>query len=318
MRKRSVVLLAIALLAGLALIYVAGREVSTQLRSRSPSDSAIRQIRLLAARDEPGLADILERSLVDVPAGKFLMGSTGGPVNEGPQRLVYLDAYQIDRYEVTVLQYRRFILATARKAPVYWSGSDYPPGQADVPVVGVSWEDASAYCAWVGKRLPTEAEWEKACRGIDGRSYPWGDQWNPDWANVGKPFEQAQPGVWDAAWSFLLVERPGPAMPSLRPIGTYPLGASPYGVMDLAGNASEWVLDWYNWGDYSNLPARNPQGLGPQWNHCLRGSSWYIPYGDGGEGQAKSRCSARNSSHAGNSDPRAGFRCAKSVPNGLP
>ncbi len=318
MPTRTIVLRTVILLLGLLLIYVAGRTISARLNRPRLSDSEIKLIRQLAASEDPGLAEALERSMIYIPAGEFLMGSDSGRDNERPQRLVYLDAYEIDRYEVTNVQYQRFIKATGRRPPYYWFASDYPRGQADVPVVGVGWQDADAYCAWVGKRLPTEAEWEKACRGTDGRIYPWGDMWHPDRANVGLPFGEARSGVWDEAWSFLQVDEIGAGMPGLRPVGTYPEGASPYGVMDLAGNVSEWVWDWYNWSGYWDLPTRNPQGLGPSWNRCLRGSSWFIPYRGIAEGQDQSRCSARNSSHAANGDARIGFRCVRSASEATP
>jgi formylglycine-generating enzyme required for sulfatase activity len=98
--------------------------------------------------------------------------------------LAYLDAFAIDRYEVTNIQYGRFLSATGKRAPSYWSDGQYPAGRADYPVVGIGWEDASAYCAWAGKRLPREAEWEKACRGPDGNLYPWGNQWDARLANM--------------------------------------------------------------------------------------------------------------------------------------
>ncbi len=272
------------------------------------------QIRRLAEAGDPRLPRMLDERMVTGPAGTFLMGSEAGQSNEHPQRTVYLDAYQIDRYEVTNLQYQQFVAATQARAPRYWSDGRYPAGLADAPVVGVSWEESAAYCEWAGERLPTEAEWEKACRGTDGRTYPWGDDWDASRANVGRPFTEARAGVWDEAWTFLTVKPRSSTMPSLRPIGTYPSGASPFGVMDMVGNAAEWVADWYNWSDYSALPDRNPQGSGPQWNHSLRGSSWYLPYGDLLEAQDRSRCSRRDASHAGDSDARLGFRCARTIP----
>lgn len=318
MPTRIIALRTAILLLGLLLIYAVGKAISTQLSELKLSDSEIELIRQLAASGDPSLSEVLDRSMVYIPAGEFLMGSDSGRDNEQPQRLVYLDAFEIDRYEVINMQYQRFIDATGRRPPRYWFGSDYPPGQADIPVVGVGWLDADAYCAWMGKRLPTEAEWEKACRGTDGRIYPWGDTWDPDRANVGFPFEEPRSGLWDKAWSLLQVDWTDSEKPSLRPVGTYPEGASPYGAMDMAGNASEWVLDWYNWSGYWDLPTQNPQGLGPPWNRCLRGSSWYVPYGDIAQGQVRSRCSARNSSHSADVDPRMGFRCARSVSEATP
>jgi formylglycine-generating enzyme required for sulfatase activity len=189
-------------------------------------------------------------------------------------------------------------------------------------VVGVSWDNADAYCHWTGKRLPTEAEWEKACHGTDGRIYPWGNAWDLQRANVdvSAPTLSLATRVgseiaWDVAWQFLQTTPTGLGKPWLRTVGSYPDGESSYGVMDWVGNASEWVSDWYNWSDYSNIPTRNPRGLGPSWNHSLRGSPWHDPVGTATWIQSMSRCLARNSSH-GSQDPRLGFRCARSVSRG--
>jgi formylglycine-generating enzyme required for sulfatase activity len=278
--------------------------------------------RLAASGDRAALAEMLDRSVVDIPAGRFLMGNDTGPGNERPQRLVYLDAFEIDRYEVTNVQYRRFLQATGQEPPPHWSGDDYPPGQAVYPVVGVTWEDADAYCAWIGRRLPTEAEWEKACRGTDGRVYPWGDTWDPKRANVdcfagavsqAEVYKEPGPVGRGDDWVRLRATPTGPGAPGLRPVGSYLDGASPYGVMDLVGNAAEWVSDWYNWAGYHDMPDRNPVGLGPEWNRALRGTSWY-PYGVAGWARQRSRCAARNSTHRSTPDARVGFRCVRSVP----
>ncbi len=302
------------LIAGLLLVSLVVAVISLLPAWLNPAKGESAQIRRLAAASDPSLGDILDQRMAVVPAGTVIMWSEQGRPNEHPSRSVYLDAYEIDRYEVTNVQYERFVRNTGARAPRNWSGSGPGTGQADIPVVGVSWDEAAGYCAWVGKRLPTEAEWEKACRGTDGRIYPWGDVWDARLANVGQPLGPARPGTWDEAWTFLNLTPVSPGSPSLRPIGSFPSGASPFGVMDLVGNAAEWVSDWYNWGDYSGLPDRNPQGLGPEWDHSLRGSSWYLPYGDATEAQQDSRCSTRDASHAGNSDARLGFRCARSLP----
>ncbi len=305
---------ALLLVAGLALMSLLVTGISI-LPCRLDRDcNELAGIRSLAAADDSRLAPWLDQRMVAVPAGVFLMGSETGRSNEQPSRDVYLDAYQIDRYEVTNIQYEQFVKAAGAGAPRHWSDGMYPDGQADMPVVGVSWQEAAAYCAWIGEWLPTEAEWEKACRGTDGRTYPWGNAWDANRANAGQPFTEARAGVWDEAWTLLRVTSPSAAAPSLRPVGSYASGASPFGVMDMAGNAAEWVADWFNWSDYRDLPDSNPLSTGPEWNHVMRGSSWYLPYGDPAEAQYRSRCSARDASHAGGSDARLGFRCARTVP----
>ena len=311
MHKLSVAWRVFILIAGLTMLSLVVTDISLGPANSNPNSREILQIRALGGADDPRLGIMLDQRMVTVPAGDFLMGSDSGHGSERPAHRVYLDAYEIDQYEVTNIQYDTFVEDTGARMPRHWSGGEYPTGQADTPVVGVSWDEAAAYCAWAGERLPTEAEWEKACRGSDGRIYPWGDAWDPSRVNVGEPFSTARPGVWDEAWSFLRVTSPSPGMPSLQPVGSHSSGASPFRVVDMAGNAAEWVSDWYNWSDYSGLPDRNPQASGPPWDHSVRGSSWYLPYGNPAEAADKSRCSARNASHAGNSDARLGFRCAR-------
>lgn len=281
-------------------------------------DPEIKLVRKFAVVNDPALVEMLERSVVFIPAGNFIRGNDAGNYNEGPLQTVYLDAFEIDRFEVTNIQYSRFLLATDNKPPPYWTGGAYPSGQADNPVVGISWEDANEYCTWVGKRMPTEAEWEKACRGPDGNLYPWGNRWNRQLANVDhwtspltQPERDGSPTAWANAWN-LLQATPGVDQLGLRPIGSYPAGASYYGVMDMVGNVSEWVYDWYNWGDYSQLPARNPVNLEPEWNHVIRGSAWHDPAADLDQVAVSSLCSTRSSAHS-ISEPRTGFRCARSV-----
>jgi formylglycine-generating enzyme required for sulfatase activity len=281
------------------------------------SEAELRLVRQLAGANAWWeLAKLLDRSTVSVPAGSFLMGSDGDREDERPQHRVYLDAFEIDRYEVTNAQYRRYLGASGEPAPPYWQGLEFPSGQADYPVVGVSWAEADAYCRWDGKRLPTEAEWEKACRGTAGQIYPWGDRWDPRRLNadltvhrLNREGDELLP--WEDAWTILQVATARTTAPKLLPVGSFVGGASPYGMLDASGNASEWVADWYNWAGYGALPDRNPIVSGPPWNHCVRGSAWYDPSGDKGWAQGLSRCAARNSSHE-TRDPRTGFRCARS------
>ena len=187
--------------------------------------------------------------MVLVPAGEFVMGSENGESYEKPVRRVILDAYYIDAYEVTNALYGKFLQVERHREPILWNDAKFNgPNQ---PVVGVSCDDAEAYCRWAGRRLPTEAEWEKAARGTDGRIYPWGNQWDRTRANT-----------------FI----GGPGRPT--PVGSYEADKSPYGAYDMAGNVQEWVADWYDDNYYRTSPSRNPQGPQTGRARVLRGGSW--------------------------------------------
>jgi iron(II)-dependent oxidoreductase len=188
--------------------------------------------------------------MVLIPAGKFVMGSSPGEGREDevPQHEVYLDDFYIDLHEVTNAQYRLFVEATGHPEPPFWDDERF--NKPDQPVVGVSWFDAHEYAKWVGRRLPTEAEWEKAARGIDRRIYPWGNEWTAE----------------------------GKAMSAPQPVGSNKLDVSPYGIVDMAGNVSEWVADFYSKDYYrSSVSWVNP--LGPTVTgfiklKVIRGASW--------------------------------------------
>jgi len=204
--------------------------------------------------------------IVYVPAGEFTMGSDEGDSNEQPVHTVYLDAFYIDKYEVTNAQFALFLSeqGNQEEGGVTWldivdldclitqSGGQYQPksGYEDHPVIEVSWHGARAYCQWAGKRLPTEAEWEKAARGTDGRTYPWGEGIDCDHAQYGGCGGQTVP------------------------IGSKPKGASPYGALDMAGNVWEWVADWYDSGYYAASPQSNPEGSTSGDYRVIRGGSW--------------------------------------------
>ena len=218
-------------------------------------------------------------SMVDVPAGWFLMGQDDGPRSSRPQRMVYLDAYAIDRTEVTNAAFAAYVQETGLR-PEGWN-DEVAATHGDFPVVALLWREADAYCRWVGKRLPTEAEWEKAARGTDGRIYPWGNSWDPGRANT--------------------VEA---ALEGPLPVGSLPGGASPYGAMDMAGNATEWVADTFDFDYYSRAPDRNPPGPSQVMDHVLRGGSWAAP-------AEHAQTFFRDSSHSARPNSRVGFRCAQ-------
>ena len=250
--------------------------------------------------------------MVWVPAGEFLMGSTDEEIavllkadpekatrafdDEKPRRKVDLDGYWMYKYEVTVAQYRKFCKATNREMPEApdWGWKD------DHPMVNVTWRDAADYVKWAGVALPTEAQWEKAARGTDGRAYPWGNEW-------------------DASKCANSV---GNKLKSTQPAGSYTSGASPYGCMDMAGNASEWCSDWYDPSYYKNAPTKNPTGPSKgaiygtldmtasvifAAGRMLCGGSWSY------DSCAEFRCASRRynvdaPSYCSNGD---GFRCAR-------
>lgn len=262
--------------------------------------------------------------MVLVPAGEFFMGTpegTEGFPDEHPQRLVFLSAFLIDRYEVTNAQYERFVRETAHRLPAnpnpavtLWEQGAPLPGIADHPIVNVGWEDAAAYCHWVGKRLPTEAEWEKAARGTDGRRYPWGNEWDIRLANsasywAGRTIEFQSGEDWTAFWvkgegARIVRERGIKGEVLTLPVGSFPEGASPYGLHDMAGNAAEWVEDWYDPNYYKAAPVSDPPGPPKGVLKVMRGGSWLKP-------AASLRASDRDFGNLQSRPSGTGFRCAK-------
>ena len=221
-------------------------------------------------------------NMVFIPSGTFIMGGDKGEMFEGPSRKVSLDGYYIDKYEVTNALYQRFVNEEGYENQKYWSqegwewkkmerisypgfwlGREYAKSQfawdyhkADQPVAGVSWYEAEAFCRWAGKRLPTEAEWEKAARGEDGRTYPWGEE---------PP---------DCSYASYAGCRRYPAL-----VGSYEKGKSPYGLYDTAGNVWEWVADWFTVDyfreDREKAVMDNPKGPEKGDLKTRKGGGWY-------------------------------------------
>ena len=190
----------------------------------------------------------------------------------GPPHQVVLDTYYIDKHEVTNEQYQEFLVATGYRLPRFWGQPAF--NKNNQPVIGVSWHDARTYCGWAGKRLPTEAEWEKAARGTDALAYPWGDAWNASKLRSADSVGNRAINNYDD-WVLWRAEPMGDAVPA--PLGSYPDGASPYGVLDLAGNVWEWVADWYDPSYYATSPERNPSGPANGTARVLRGGAWDVP-----------------------------------------
>jgi formylglycine-generating enzyme required for sulfatase activity len=244
--------------------------------------------------------------MVYVPAGKFLMGSNDDHINQatewcgcGKDRFtdelymheVYVSAFYIDKYEVTNRQFMAFASAAGyvtdaeNKYEANTWRTAFTPGKEDHPVVWMTWNDANAYCQWAGKRLPTEAEWEKAARSDDARLWPWGNEWDNTRLNM----NQGQRGT-------------------TTKVGSFPTGASPYGAMDMGGNAWEWVNDWHSFTYYQNGTDRDQDPKGPEGgeDRVLRGGSF-------NNGMHDVRCANRHKGGQMGYAPDHGFRCAKSA-----
>jgi formylglycine-generating enzyme required for sulfatase activity len=273
--------------------------------------------------EETELPQKAPEGMVIVPAGKFQMGTDPGEIpslvqwakdthfydnaeagwfeNETPRHIVHLDAFYMDAYEVTNAQYKSFLEANPqwrkdRVDPQYcesfylssWDGNDYPRREGDRPVESVSWHAADAYCRWTGKRLPTEAEWEKAARGgLTGKKYPWGDSFHRDAANSGGlAFGKMDMDRWECT----------------APVGSF--SPNGYGLYDMAGNVAEWCSDWYDEGYYAVSPQQNPAGPGSGLHRVVRGGGWT-------GGVVDLRAAHRSGHKPTSTFSDIGFRCAE-------
>jgi formylglycine-generating enzyme required for sulfatase activity len=258
------------------------------MRLRRFTASLLLQLSLVAASAaEPGM--------VFIPGGEFLRGRThklpGEDIENGlkffpnmlrdarPLRVIEVNPFYLDEHEVTNREYEAFTKATRRAAPFHWVEGKIAAGEENHPVANIAWDDAKAYCGWAGKRLPTEAEWERACRGMaEGAAYSWGDR---------APTKQ------DARFDAL----DGPA-----PVCQFPKNS--FGLCDMAGNVWEWTADWYEKDYYEVAPAKNPPGPTAGMYRVMRGGSWidaskYLP------------CGHRTFARPNSRSPNIGFRCAR-------
>lgn len=293
MRSRGLIVAIIAGLLGVAGL-VRAMDVADVTREWTPEGKKIAAERVkLPAHDE----------MVRIPSGPFIMGSDkkadkNAYLAEFPQRTVYLDAYEIDKYEVTTVQFLKFVLASNRDPLIDWQydGGNFQETMASHPVMHVSWFDADAYCAWAGKRLPTEAEWEKAARGGDGRIYPWGNQMaGLSRSNFGRTGLSGP--VRDRPERLLLY-------PPIISVDKYDNAVSPYGLFQMSGNVAEWVADWYDPKYYAKAPDKNPKGPEKGTQRSFRGGGWI-------DSTPSVRAAQRNGTDPNTKMNWMGFRCAK-------
>jgi formylglycine-generating enzyme required for sulfatase activity len=229
--------------------------------------------------------------MVFIPGGGYQRGRTHALPDDGlkwypevmkddrPVRTLHIDPFYMDQHEVTNAEYEKFVNAAHHRAPYNWPGGKVPKGKENFPVVDVSWDDAMAYAKWAGKRLPTEAEWERACRGLaEGATYPWGER---------KPTRK------DAYYNVVT----GP-----QEVGH--CNANSFGLSDIVGNVWEWCLDWYDRDYYASAPAENPRGPAKGKYRVLRGGSW-------ADEEKYLTCDYRSWARPSERSPNIGFRCVK-------
>ena len=242
-----------------------------------------------------------------IPSGAFIMGtdieafygtalanSEHAKLDEAPMHVRFLEAYRIEQYPVTNAEYALFVQATDHAPPSHWRNGDFAPEAANLPVVHVSWYDCSAYAEWANRRLPTEAEWEKACRGPDGRIYPWGNIFVSDESESTETLPES---------SEILTSH-------LTPIGVRSAIVSPYGIGEAVGNVWEWTADWYQ--PYPDTKREKDRGSLDGKHKTLRGGSW-LEVQDG-TAERYFRCANRLHAPPDYTAGNIGFRCVREAP----
>lgn len=276
----------VAGLAGVFALVVVG--LAAALGSWVESDSA--KSAPVDTGKKSGSPDV-PTGMVYVPGGTFEMGSTVAGENAGPPHTVTVEPFFIDVHEVSCARYLEFVKATGHRPPPSWRDGRFPEGNASRPVTDVDWDDAVAFCAWAGYRLCTEKEWEFAARGTDGRTYPWGSEWKADGGNFGAGTSKG-----------------------LTSVGTFPAGASPFGVLDMAGNAFEWTSTEFRAYPGGTLPDDWTESMAVEgWEFkVVRGGCW-------GAGASEVTTTvrvgllARSTKGAKRDYEQTGFRCARDI-----
>jgi len=229
-----------------------------------------------------------------VAAGPYVIGRDDADPLEKPRRTVSLSPFFIDRTEVTNADYKRFVDATRHEPPSNWKDGSYPEGKDNHPVTGVTWQDASDYATWAGKRLPTEAEWEAAARGSDGRLYPWGNEWRAAFGNIGLKARDVKASEYAS---------------EIKQVGQFSDGASPVGALDMIGNVWEWTADEFALyeGGITEVPGYikiDPDKV----DRVIRGGAY--------DGSKIHDASYRGLLDASQPYPKVGFRCVKDATTG--